>query len=66
MEWRKLKMERRIVFGGKRQVACESFELKGPGEGELKVRTRTSLMSTGTENIVFNRDFDPAPAGTPG
>ncbi|HWL50979.1 MAG TPA: zinc-binding alcohol dehydrogenase [Chthoniobacteraceae bacterium] len=50
---------RRMVFTGKQQVDLESFELKPPGEGEILVRTRTSLMSTGTENIVFNRLFDP-------
>jgi len=52
-------MERRIAFTGKCQVEMENFELKAPGKGELRVKTLVSLMSTGTENIVFNRNFDP-------
>ncbi|OGV53475.1 MAG: hypothetical protein A2X45_24390 [Lentisphaerae bacterium GWF2_50_93] len=51
-------MERRLVFTGKCQVGMEKFDLPEPKAGEVKVRTLTSLMSTGTENIVFNRNFD--------
>lgn len=49
----------RIVFDGKQQVRLEPFEVGMPGEGEVRIRTQFSLMSTGTENIVFNRLFDP-------
>jgi len=50
---------RRLVFTGKQQVHLEAFDLAPPQAGEVLVRTRYSLMSTGTENIVFNRQFDP-------
>ncbi|MDD5348647.1 MAG: zinc-binding dehydrogenase [Chthoniobacteraceae bacterium] len=49
----------RIVFTAKQQVSLESFEAGAPAQGELLIRTELSLMSTGTENIVFNRLFDP-------
>jgi threonine dehydrogenase-like Zn-dependent dehydrogenase len=51
----------RLVFPAKQQVFLENFDLGTPGPGEVRVRTRFSLMSTGTENIVFNRLFE---AGT--
>jgi len=51
----------RLVFTGKQQVHLESFDLDAPKDDEVLVRTHYSLMSTGTENIVFNRLFD---AGT--
>jgi len=50
---------RRIVFTGKQQVQLEAFEVEAPAKGEVLVRTGLSLMSTGTENIVFNRLFAP-------
>jgi 2-desacetyl-2-hydroxyethyl bacteriochlorophyllide A dehydrogenase len=50
---------RRLVFPAKQQVLLETFEPGQPKAGEVLVRTRFSLMSTGTENIVFNRLFDP-------
>jgi 2-desacetyl-2-hydroxyethyl bacteriochlorophyllide A dehydrogenase len=49
----------RLVFTGLRQVSLENFELEEPGPGQVRFRTEFSLMSTGTENIVFNRLFDP-------
>ena len=49
----------RVFFPGKQQVLLESFDPGSPAKGEVRVRTRFSLMSTGTENIVFNRLFDP-------
>ena len=54
---------RRLVFPapGKQKVEIESFDPGAPGKGEVRIRTHLSLMSTGTENIVFNRLFD---AGT--
>jgi 2-desacetyl-2-hydroxyethyl bacteriochlorophyllide A dehydrogenase len=50
---------RRIVFTGKQEVHLEDFELPEPEGDQITVRTEFSLMSTGTENIVFNRHFDP-------
>ena len=50
---------RRLVFHGKQQVSLEAFD-PGPVErGSVKVKTFLSLMSTGTENIVYNRLFEP-------
>jgi len=51
----------RIVFDGKQQVRLESFDLPPVRPGEVRVRARVSLMSTGTENIAFNELFS---AGT--
>lgn len=50
---------RRLVFPAKQQVFIESYDAGSPAEGEVRVRTTISLMSTGTENIVFNRLFEP-------
>ncbi|HSI83425.1 MAG: zinc-binding dehydrogenase [Candidatus Methylacidiphilales bacterium] len=52
---------KRIVFTGKQQLHLEAFDHGQPAEGQVLIRTEFSLMSTGTENIVFNRNFD---AGT--
>ena len=49
----------RVVFTRKQSVSLETLSLQVPGPGEIRVRTDFSLMSTGTENIVFNRLFDP-------
>jgi 2-desacetyl-2-hydroxyethyl bacteriochlorophyllide A dehydrogenase len=49
----------RLVFPGKQKVLIEDFDPGQPGKGQVLVRTHLSLMSTGTENIVFNRNFDP-------
>jgi 2-desacetyl-2-hydroxyethyl bacteriochlorophyllide A dehydrogenase len=49
---------RRIVFTGKQHVQLEAFSLEEPGSGEVLVRVTLSLMSTGTENIAFNRLFE--------
>lgn len=50
---------RRIVFSGKQQVSLETFDIQEPLDDQVRIRTSFSLMSTGTENIVFNRLFDP-------
>jgi 2-desacetyl-2-hydroxyethyl bacteriochlorophyllide A dehydrogenase len=52
-------ISRRLVFTGKQEVHLEDFSLLKPGLGQIRVRIEFSLMSTGTENIVFNRLFDP-------
>ncbi len=48
----------RVVFTGKQQVEIQPFTLDAPAQGQVRVRSECSLMSTGTENIVFNRLFD--------
>jgi 2-desacetyl-2-hydroxyethyl bacteriochlorophyllide A dehydrogenase len=50
---------RRLIFPAKQTVILENFSLDQPGAGEVLVRMHCTLMSTGTENIVFNRLFDP-------
>jgi 2-desacetyl-2-hydroxyethyl bacteriochlorophyllide A dehydrogenase len=50
---------RRLVFPAKQQVLIENFDPGKPGRDQVLLRTQLSLMSTGTENIVFNRLFDP-------
>jgi 2-desacetyl-2-hydroxyethyl bacteriochlorophyllide A dehydrogenase len=50
---------RRLVFPAKQQVLIEEFDPGKPSTGQVLVRTQLSLMSTGTENIVYNRLFDP-------
>jgi len=50
---------RRLVFTGKQSIDLEEFSIPKPAPGEIRVRTEYSLMSTGTENIVLNRLFDP-------
>ncbi len=49
---------RRVVFTGKQEVHLEKSPAQAPAEGEVRVRMALSLMSTGTENIVFNRPFE--------
>ncbi len=49
----------RLVFTGRQQVSLESFTLPELKPAEVRLRIERSLMSTGTENIVFNRHFDP-------
>jgi 2-desacetyl-2-hydroxyethyl bacteriochlorophyllide A dehydrogenase len=52
----------RLVFTGKQEVKLESFEIRAPNKDEIVVESHLTLMSTGTENIIYNRLFDP---GTP-
>ena len=54
-------MERRLVFTEKQKVALEDYKPPEVKAGEVAIRVRRSLMSTGTECIVFNRWFE---AGT--
>ncbi len=51
-------MASRLVFTGKQQVKYESFEPPKVDKGMIKVRALYSLISTGTETIVYNRLFD--------
>jgi len=48
-----------LVFVKKQQVELETFELSPPGPEQVRVRLERSLMSTGTENIVFNQLYAP-------
>jgi 2-desacetyl-2-hydroxyethyl bacteriochlorophyllide A dehydrogenase len=52
-------MPQRIVFTGKQEVSLESFTPASVGPNQVGVRSLYSLMSTGTENICFNRLFEP-------
>jgi 2-desacetyl-2-hydroxyethyl bacteriochlorophyllide A dehydrogenase len=52
-------MPQRLVFTAKQQVVFEEFTPDSVGEKSVAVQTICSLMSTGTENIVFNRLFEP-------
>jgi 2-desacetyl-2-hydroxyethyl bacteriochlorophyllide A dehydrogenase len=52
---------KRLVFTGKQQVSVEVFDPQPVAADEVRVKSLYTLMSTGTENIVFNRLFD---AGT--
>jgi 2-desacetyl-2-hydroxyethyl bacteriochlorophyllide A dehydrogenase len=49
----------RLVFVEKQRVELETCPLVPPATGQVLVRTAYTLMSTGTENIVFNREFEP-------
>src|SRR5579872_4982844 len=55
------KPERRIVFHGAAQVACEDFAPSPCGPTQVQVRSEFTLMSTGTELIALHRVFE---AGT--
>ena len=50
---------RRLMFPRKQAVELETHELGELAFGQVLVKNSFSLMSTGTENIVFNRLFDP-------
>ncbi len=49
----------RLVFSEKQEVHLETFEPAAPGAGQVTAKAICSLISTGTEGIVFNRLFDP-------
>ena len=52
-------MPKRIIFPEIHRVSFEDFELPEPGPGQVRVRTRYSLMSIGTETIILGRKYDP-------
>ncbi|HET6484766.1 MAG TPA: zinc-binding alcohol dehydrogenase [Spirochaetia bacterium] len=52
-------MEQRIVFNGPKRAELEAFSVPAVKDGEVEVRVSVSLMSTGTEGIIYNRWFDP-------
>ncbi len=49
----------RLVFTGKNEVELQPFALSALAAGEVLVENQYSLLSTGTETIVFARKFDP-------
>ncbi len=48
-----------IVFAERGQVVLREEEVASPGPGQVLVRARASLVSTGTECIVLTGDHDP-------
>ena len=48
-----------IVFTEKEKAELRTIPLKPPGNGEVLVRTTSTLISTGTETICYGRRFDP-------
>ena len=59
MNEREKTVERRVVFSKPGRVDFEVFEPEAVGEGMVAVRSLYSLMSTGTENIVLHRRYEP-------
>jgi len=49
----------RIVFPDIGQVELSGFELPELGEGQVRVRSHSSLMSIGTETIILHQRYDP-------
>ena len=52
-------MAERIVFIAKQEVNLKPFTPPSVGPDNIAVRSLYSLMSTGTENIVFNGLYEP-------
>lgn len=48
---------KRFAFTGKCAVELQEFEIAAPGKNEVLVRTVASMISSGTEGIVFSRAF---------
>ncbi len=49
--------EKRFVFTGKSQVELEEFKLPEVNAGEIAVKIVATMVSSGTEGIVFERKF---------
>ena len=47
-----------VTFTGPRTVELREQEVRDPGPGEILVRTVVSLVSTGTEGLCLEGDFD--------
>ena len=52
-------LSRNIVFTGKDQVEFIKEAVRGPGLGEVMLKARKTLISTGTEGICLSRLFEP-------
>lgn len=49
----------RLIFSEPFQAEWEEMDLPDPGPGEILVRTRKTLISTGTELTAYTGDFPP-------
>src|SRR5436190_3526312 len=52
-------LSRNIVFTGKDQVEFVKEPVRNPGSGEVMLKARKTLISTGTEGICLSRLFEP-------
>jgi 2-desacetyl-2-hydroxyethyl bacteriochlorophyllide A dehydrogenase len=52
-------LSRNIVFTGKDQVEFVKESVRDPGSGEVILRARKTMISTGTEGICLSRLFEP-------
>ena len=52
-------LSRNIVFIGKDQVKFVKEPVRDPGSGEVMLKARKTLISTGTEGICLSRLFEP-------
>jgi len=52
-------MRKTIVFTGQEKLEIREDAIPQPGSGELLVQTTCTLISSGTEMIVFTRNFSP-------
>lgn len=53
---------RAVLFPGARKVDLETVEVPSPGEGQVLIQTRCTLISTGTELTAFGGEFPPGSA----
>ena len=51
-------MPKRIIFPRKGEVVLENFELPSLQAQDVRIRTRYSLMSIGTETTILNQRYD--------
>jgi 2-desacetyl-2-hydroxyethyl bacteriochlorophyllide A dehydrogenase len=51
-----------VVFTAPREVVLENREVPSPGPGDLLIRTRASLISTGTELTILEGKYPPGSA----
>ncbi len=50
---------KRLVFNKKQKVELEEYNIPVLKNNQIGIKNLYSLMSTGTENIVYNCDFAP-------
>ena len=48
---------RQIFFTGPRQVEVQEVQVPPPAPGEVQIRTRKTLISTGTEGLALSGNF---------
>lgn len=48
----------RLVFPARQKVELEPFTMTEPAAGQVLIQAEVTLLSTGTETIVYNRKFD--------